>query len=158
MLLDSGGGSSRGCCWDLEFARPAARQVPAPDELGIVDHPVRAKVVFVSNEAFVQRQIGTDGILLAGRKREVPEKRKTKRTSTNVFVFRPSFPYINNYVIIYLLHTIPRPLMFPSTSQMEQKLKISFPSFLEASCRKQQMDSCCPLFPQLGIFNGRTVI
>ena len=92
MLLDSGGGSSRGCCWDLEFARSAARQVPAPDELGIVDHPVRAKVVFVSNEAFVQRQIGADGILLAGRKARSSRKEKNKTDLDKCFRFSAIIP------------------------------------------------------------------
>lgn len=51
------------CGGDFEFARPAASQVSAADELGVVHHPIRAKIVLVTHKTFVQGQIGADGIL-----------------------------------------------------------------------------------------------
>lgn len=64
VVLDGGCGGGGGRCGYFEFARSTAGQVPTSDKLGVVDHPVRAKVVFVSNETLVQRQIGADGVLL----------------------------------------------------------------------------------------------
>ena len=47
----------------LVLPRPAARQVPAFHELRVINHPEGAEIVFVSDEALVQRQIGADGVL-----------------------------------------------------------------------------------------------
>lgn len=83
-MLDSDGGRSSSCCGDFKFARSAACQVPASDEFGIVHHPVRTEIIFVSNEAFVQREIGADGILLGHKTRAFvlfvcfPERDKKK--------------------------------------------------------------------------------
>lgn len=47
----------------LILPRAPPTQVTSLHELGIINHPERAEVVFVPHETLVQGQVGPDGIL-----------------------------------------------------------------------------------------------
>lgn len=68
ILWFSLGPTARAIAWTrfiLPWSPP--RQVAPLDKLHVVHHPEAAEVVLVAHEAFVQRQIGADGILQEGK-------------------------------------------------------------------------------------------
>lgn len=56
--------------WFCILSGSAPAQMATLHKLVVIDHPKRTEVIFVPNEAFMKRQIGSDGVLILDR----PEK------------------------------------------------------------------------------------
>lgn len=93
-----------------ESLRPAAVQVAPLDKLSVVHYPERTEIVLITDEAFMQRKVRTNGVLRTCRhakRRQRLVRRFEQRLNTLIYVNETTPSYLTPL-------TPPCPSLFPT--------------------------------------------